>query len=162
MRKNRKPTPFAKQKGTIAQKVAGFQFKSEWFHYKKKERKTSMLEYYEIMKRVLDVKTNKTICVIETFPLITENVPSDKSIFINWENAEEQIQEENLPMRIQGKKGKRILQIFAPKIVEIEEKKNPIFALCFEEKAIPAEPSLQKILNYPQGEIALKWILERK
>lgn len=42
-----------------------------------------MLEYYEIMKRVLDVKTNKTICVIETFPLITENVPSDKSIFIN-------------------------------------------------------------------------------
>ena len=26
-------------KGTIAQKVAGFQFKSEWFHYKKKERK---------------------------------------------------------------------------------------------------------------------------
>ena len=83
-----------------------------------------MLEYYEIMKRVLDVKTNKTICVIETFPLITENVPSDKSIFINWENAEEQIQEESLPMRIQGKKNKRILQIFAPKIVEIEEKKN--------------------------------------
>ena len=117
-----------------------------------------MLEYYEIMKRVLDVKTNKTICVIETFPLITENVPSDKSIFINWENVEEQIQEENLPMRIQGKKGKRI---FAPKIVEIEEKKNPIFALCFEEKAIPAVPSLQKILNYPQGEIALKWILEK-
>lgn len=100
-----------------------------------------MLEYYEIMKRVLDVKTNETICVIETFPLITENVPSDKSIFINWENAEE--------------------QIFAPKIVEIEEKKNPIFALCFEEKAIPAIPSLQKILNYPQGEIALKWILEK-
>ena len=94
-----------------------------------------MLEYYEIMKRVLDVKTNETICVIETFPLITENVPSDKSIFINWENVEEQIQEENLPMRIQGKKGKRILQIFAPKIVEI--------------------------LNYPQGEIALKWILEK-
>ena len=83
-----------------------------------------MLEYYEIMKRVLDVKTNKTICVIETFPLITENVPSDKSIFINWENAEEQIQEESLPMRIQVKKNKRILQIFAPKIVEIEEKKN--------------------------------------
>ena len=75
-----------------------------------------MLEYYEIMKRVLDVKTNETICVIETFPLITENIPSDKSIFMNWENAEEQIQEENLPMRIQGKKGKRILQIFAPKI----------------------------------------------
>lgn len=120
-----------------------------------------MLEYYEIMKRVLDVKTNETICVIETFPLITENVPSDKSIFINWENAEEQIQEENLPMRIQGKKGKRILQIFAPKIVEIEEKKNPIFALCFEEKAILQNPSLQKILNYPQGEIALKWILEK-
>ena len=120
-----------------------------------------MFEYYEIMKRVLDVKTNKTICVIETFPLITENVPSDKSIFINWENAEEQIQEENLPMRIQGKKGKRILQIFAPKIVEIEEKKNPIFALCFEEKAILQNPSLQKILNYPQGEIALKWILEK-
>ena len=120
-----------------------------------------MFEYYEIVKRVLDVKTNETICVIETFPLITENVPSDKSIFINWENAEEQIQEENLPMRIQGKKNKRILQIFAPKIVEIEEKKNPIFALCFEEKAIPAVPSLQKILNYPQGEIALKWILEK-
>lgn len=118
-----------------------------------------MLEYYEIMKRVLDVKTNKTICVIETFPLITENVPSDKSIFINWENVEEQIQEENLPMRIQGEKGKRI---FAPKIVEIEEKKNPIFALCFEEKAILQNPSLQKILNYPQGEITLKWILERK
>ena len=53
------------------------------------------------------------------------------------------------------------LQIFAPKIVEIEEKKNPTIALCFEEKAIPAEPSLQKILNYPQGEIALKWILEK-
>lgn len=100
-----------------------------------------MLEYYEIMKRVLDVKTNKTICVIETFPLITENVPSDKSIFINWENVEE--------------------QIFAPKIVEIEEKKNPIFALCFEEKAILQNPSLQEILNYPQGEIALKWILEK-
>ena len=62
-----------------------------------------MFEYYEIVKRVLDVKTNKTICVIETFPLITENVPSDKSIFINWENAEEQIQEENLPMRIKEK-----------------------------------------------------------
>ena len=49
-------------------------------------------------------------------------------------------------------------QIFAPKI---EEKKNPTIALCFEEKAIPAVPSLQKILNYPQGEIALKWILEK-
>lgn len=120
-----------------------------------------MFEYYEIVKRVLDVKTNETICVIETFPLITENVPSDKSIFINWENAEEQIFEKNLPMLIQGKKNKRILQIFAPKIVEIEEKKNPTIALRFEEKAILTEPSLQKILNYPQGEIALKWILEK-
>lgn len=91
-----------------------------------------MLEYYEIMKRVLDVKTNKTICVIETFPLITENVPSDKSIFINWENAEEQIQEENLPMRIQGKKGKRI---FAPKIIEIEEKKNSLRQKFFHKTA---------------------------
>lgn len=53
------------------------------------------------------------------------------------------------------------LQIFAPKIVEIEEKKNPIFALRFEEKAILQNPSLQEILNYPQGEIALKWILEK-
>lgn len=104
-----------------------------------------MFEYYEIVKRVLDVKTNETICVIETFPLITENVPSDKSIFINWENAEEQIFEKNLPMLIQGKKNKRILQIFAPKIVEIEEKKNPTIALRFEEKAILTEPSLQKI-----------------
>lgn len=129
-----------------------------------------MLEYYEIVKRVLDVKTNETICVIETFPLITENVPSDKSVFIkisranasDWENAEEQIREENLPMEIEGKKGKRIIRIFAPKIVEIEERKNPTIALRFEEKAILAEPSLQKILNYPQGEIALKWILERK
>ena len=69
-----------------------------------------MLEYYEIMKRVLDVKTNKTICVIETFPLLSENVPSDKSIFINWENAEEHIQEEHLPMRIQGKKIKEFLR----------------------------------------------------
>lgn len=128
-----------------------------------------MLEYYEIVKRVLDVKTNETICVIETFPLITENVPSDKSIFIkisranasDWENAEEQIREENLPMLIQGKKNKRILQIFAPKNIIIEERKNPIIALCFEEKAILAEPSLQEILNYPQGEIALKWILEK-
>ena len=120
-----------------------------------------MFEYYEIVKRVLDVKTNETICVIETFPLITNFVPSDKSIFINWENAEEQIREANLPMLIQGKKNKRILQIFAPKIVEIEEKKNPTIALRFEEKAILAEPSLQKILNYPQGEIALKWILEK-
>lgn len=129
-----------------------------------------MLEYYKIVKRVLDVKTDETICVIETFPLITENVPSDKSVFIkisranasDWENAEEQIREENLPMLIQGKKNKRILQIFAPKNIIIEERKNPTIALRFEEKAILAEPSLQKILNYPQGEIALKWILERK
>lgn len=74
-----------------------------------------MFEYYEIIRRVLDVKTNKTICVIETFPLITENVPSDKSIFINWENAEEQIQEENLPMRIQGKKGQKNFTNFCAK-----------------------------------------------
>ena len=82
-----------------------------------------MLEYYKIVKRVLDVKTDETICVIETFPLITENVPSDKSVFIkisranasDWENVEEQIFEKNLPMLIQGKKNKRILQILRQK-----------------------------------------------
>lgn len=46
-----------------------------------------MLEYYKIVKRVLDVKTDETICVIETFPLITKNVPSDKSVFIKISRA---------------------------------------------------------------------------
>ena len=120
-------------------KIAAKQNAPKTLPHPRSERKENcMLEYYEIMKRVWDVKTNETICVIETFPLITENVPSDKSIFINWENVEEQIREKNLPMLIQGKKNKRILQIFAPKNVEIEEKKNPTIALRFEEKAILA------------------------
>lgn len=121
-----------------------------------------MLEYYKIIRRVKNVATNETICVIESFPLITENVPSDKSVFISWENAEKQIREEKMEMEIEGEKGKRFLRIFSPKNLIIEEKKNPIIALEFEEKAFLQNPSLQEILNYPQGEIALKWILERK
>lgn len=98
----------------------------------------------------------------ESYGIICENKPKQENIQITWDNIKKVYEEYGmfLPFCLYDtKKGKKIS--FFNTMSTIKEKRTPILEMALKIKTIEQYPSINEILKYPNGKLAIQYLIER-
>lgn len=118
-----------------------------------------MLKFYEIC---YSTYYKGDIIYSENGGMICEDEPKQENIQITWDNIKEIYKEYGmfLPFCLYDTKKGKTISFFNTMSI-IKEKRTPILEMALKIETIKQHPSINEILNYSNGDLAIQYLIER-